>query len=47
MCSNDDHYQRLADFNTAVYVDLELAAPDAVGRNKPMAHAELPVSVTG
>jgi CubicO group peptidase (beta-lactamase class C family) len=47
MCANDDHYQRLADFNTALYVDLGLVVEGAVGRDKRMAHAELPVSVTG
>ncbi|MEX1007460.1 MAG: serine hydrolase domain-containing protein [Acidimicrobiia bacterium] len=47
MCANDDHYQRLASFSSAVYVDLGLAAEDAVGRDKAMPHAELPVSVTG
>ena len=37
----------IKDFNTALSVDLGLVAEGAVGRDKRMAHAELPVSVTG
>jgi CubicO group peptidase (beta-lactamase class C family) len=47
MCASDAHYQRLADFNTAVYLDLGLAVEGAPGRDKPMPRAEVPTSITG
>jgi CubicO group peptidase (beta-lactamase class C family) len=47
MCANDDHYQRLASFASAVYIDLGLAPEGGVGRDKPMPRAELSFSVTG
>jgi CubicO group peptidase (beta-lactamase class C family) len=36
MCASDDHYHRLDDVMTAVYVDLGLAEEAAPGRDKPM-----------
>jgi CubicO group peptidase (beta-lactamase class C family) len=45
MCSNDDHYERLSEILTALYVDLGFAAPDAPGRDKPFPSVELDVSV--
>jgi CubicO group peptidase (beta-lactamase class C family) len=41
MCGNDDHYRRLDEVMTAVYVDLGLAPDDAPGRDKPMPTLEL------
>ena len=41
MCASDDHYQRLDDVMTALYVDLGLAAQDAKGRDKPMPRVQL------
>jgi CubicO group peptidase (beta-lactamase class C family) len=43
MCGNDDHYLRLSQILTALYVDLGLAAPDAPGRDKPFPSVELEV----
>jgi hypothetical protein len=45
MCSNDDHYTRMSEILSALYVDLGLAAPDAPGRDKPFPSVELDVSV--
>lgn len=42
MCGNDDHYLRLSEILTALYVDLGLAAADAPGRDKPFPAVELP-----
>jgi CubicO group peptidase (beta-lactamase class C family) len=36
MCASDDHYHRLDDVMTAIYVDLGIATEDAPGRDKPM-----------
>jgi CubicO group peptidase (beta-lactamase class C family) len=36
MCASDDHYHRLDDVMTAIYVDLGIAAADTPGRDKPM-----------
>ena len=41
MCSNDDHYLRLADITTALYLDLGLAASGAPGRDKAFPSIEL------
>ena len=41
MCSNDDHYVRLADITTALYLDLGLAAVYAPGRDKAFPSIEL------
>ena len=43
MCGNDDHYLRLSEILTALYVDLGLAAADAPGRDKPFPSVELPL----
>ena len=43
MCGNDDHYHRLSEVLTALYVDLGLAAVDAPGRDKPFPSVELPL----
>ena len=43
MCSNDDHYHRLDDILTALYVDLGLDAPGSPGRDKPFPAVELTV----
>ena len=43
MCGNDDHYLRLSEILTALYVDLGLAAGDAPGRDKPFPSVELPL----
>jgi CubicO group peptidase (beta-lactamase class C family) len=44
MCGNDDHYHRLADIASALYVDLGLASPDAPGRVKAFPSVEFAVS---
>ncbi len=44
MCGNDEHYHRLADIATALYVDLGLAAPDDPGRAKAFPSVEFAVS---
>jgi CubicO group peptidase (beta-lactamase class C family) len=36
MCASDDHYHRLDDVMTAMYVDLGIVGEDAPGRDKPM-----------
>jgi CubicO group peptidase (beta-lactamase class C family) len=41
MCASDDHYQRLDDVMTAVYVDLGIVPDDAKGRDKPMPQVQL------
>ena len=43
MCGNDDHYLRLSEILTALYVDLGLARADAPGRDKPFPSVELPL----
>jgi CubicO group peptidase (beta-lactamase class C family) len=43
MCGNDDHYLRLSEILTALYVDLGLATADAPGRDKPFPTVELPL----
>jgi CubicO group peptidase (beta-lactamase class C family) len=44
MCSNDDHYLRLADITTALYTDLGLAPVGAPGRDKPFPSVEFTVT---
>ena len=44
MCTNDDHYHRLADITTALYVDLGLAKASAPGRDKAFPSVELTIS---
>ena len=41
MCSSEDHYQRLDDVMTAIYVDVGLVPEDAKGRDKPMPQIQL------
>jgi CubicO group peptidase (beta-lactamase class C family) len=44
MCGNDDHYHRLADITTALYTDLDLAPPDAPGRDKAFPSVEFAIT---
>jgi CubicO group peptidase (beta-lactamase class C family) len=43
MCANDDHYLRLADITTALYIDLGLAEVGAAGRDKAFPSVEFAV----
>jgi CubicO group peptidase (beta-lactamase class C family) len=44
MCSNDDHYARIADAMDAVYLDLGLAREGAPGREKAMPQVSIAVA---
>ena len=41
MCASDDHYRRLDDVMTALYLDLALVPEDAKGRDKSMPQVQL------
>jgi CubicO group peptidase (beta-lactamase class C family) len=41
MCTSDDHYRRLDEFMTAVYVDVGIASERDPGREKPMPQVQL------
>jgi CubicO group peptidase (beta-lactamase class C family) len=41
MCASDDHYRRLDEFMTAVYVDVGIASENDPGRDKPMPQVQL------
>ena len=41
MCASDDHYRRLDETMTALYLDLGIVPEDAKGRDKPMPQVQL------
>ena len=41
MCASDDHYRRLDETMTALYLDLGIVPDDAKGRDKPMPQVQL------